>query len=372
MEGFSTRRSSCLLFQMFGVETHSFLPDEQSDRGDLARQGQTRHRWFHPFGNESRVELVEGPIDTSGPNGCTLEDIFQIVVMIFVEPADGYDFLGALELATHHAVFPAVACFQRQAAVAPQLSLGAEAVRRLDEREQQSCTNRPDRGDLAQQFRGAMLPAFGQQTLPGLLVQRPQRVELLVVKFRPAAHTGFADFRQPFGPLKRCVHLLTSTRDGPASVDRLQASHHPREIFRDRQIAARQLLYGSYARLFVIDGPEKVRAQQLGEFPRIDAVALVADFQQRIPARIADQHLRDVGLEQVVQPGRAGAFFEGHMQTAAQTVDKLQKGCRFRFEDGLHHQLAGGIHNCRRDRCLMNIQPNILGIIHEGAPFRRR
>src|SRR5467141_803040 len=60
------------------------------------------------------------------------------------------------------------------------------------------------------------------------------------------------------------------------------------------------------------------------------------------------------------------------MQAAAQTVDKLRNGCRFRFEDGLHHQLAGGIQNCRRDRCLMNIQPNILGIIHEGAPFCRR
>jgi hypothetical protein len=51
----------------------------------------------------------------------------------------------------------------------------------------------------------------------------------------------------------------------------------------------------------MIDGAEKVRAQQLGEFPRIDAIAFVADFQQRIPARIADQHLLDMGLEQVVQ-----------------------------------------------------------------------
>jgi len=32
----------------------------------------------------------------------------------------------------------------------------------------------------------------------------------------------------------------------------------------------------------VIDRAEKVRAQQLGEFPRIDAIAFVADFQQRI------------------------------------------------------------------------------------------
>ncbi len=61
----------------------------------------------------------------------------------------------------------------------------------------------------------------------------------------------------------------------------------------------------------MIDGAEKIRAQQLGEFPRIDAIAFVADFQQRILARITDQHLRDVGLEQVVQPGRAGAFLEG-------------------------------------------------------------
>jgi len=41
------RRSSCLLFQIFGVETDSFLPDQQSDRRDLARQGETRHRRLH-------------------------------------------------------------------------------------------------------------------------------------------------------------------------------------------------------------------------------------------------------------------------------------------------------------------------------------
>jgi len=110
------------------------------------------------------------------------------------------------------------------------------------------------------------------------LVQRAQRVELLVVKFRPAAHAGFADFCQPFGTITRCVNLLTGTGDGRASVDRLQASHHPREIF-GRQIAARQVLNGSYASLFMINGPEKVRAQQLGEFPRINAIAFVADLE---------------------------------------------------------------------------------------------
>jgi len=113
---------------MFGVETHSFLPDDQSDGGDLARQGQTCHLRLYPFGNESRVELLEGLLDSSAPNGRTLKEIFQIVVVVFVEPANSYDFLGALELPAHDAVFPTVACLQGQIAVAPQLSLDAEPV----------------------------------------------------------------------------------------------------------------------------------------------------------------------------------------------------------------------------------------------------
>jgi hypothetical protein len=71
-----------------------------------------------------------------------------------------------------------------------------------------------------------------------------------------------------------------------------------------------------------------------------------------------------------MQPGRAGSFFKGHLQTAPQPANKLEDGGRFRFQNGLHHQLAGGIQNGSRDRCLMNIQPNILSVIHEGAPFR--
>jgi len=58
------------------------------------------------------------------------------------------------------------------------------------------------------------------------------------------------------------------------------------------------------------------------------------------------------------------------MQTSAQSVNELQDGLRSRFENGFHHRLAGRIPRADRDRCLMNIQPNILGVIHEGAPGR--
>jgi hypothetical protein len=63
-----------------------------------------------------------------------------------------------------------------------------------------------------------------------------------------------------------------------------------------------------------------------------------------------------------MQPGGASSFFTGHVQTAAQAADKLQNRFGFHFEDSFHHQIAGSIPNGRRDRCLMNIQPNILGI----------
>jgi hypothetical protein len=60
------------------------------------------------------------------------------------------------------------------------------------------------------------------------------------------------------------------------------------------------------------------------------------------------------------------------VQTAAQAANKLENRFGFRFEDSFHHQLAGSIQNGRGDRCLVNIQPNILVIIYEGAPCCRR
>jgi hypothetical protein len=70
------------------------------------------------------------------------------------------------------------------------------------------------------------------------------------------------------------------------------------------------------------------------------------------------------------------AFFESDMQAATQTVNKLQHGFRFRFQDSLQDQLAVRIPNRRGDRC---IQPNVLLLVgddpndqtlhQKGAPF---
>ena len=59
-------------------------------------------------------------------------------------------------------------------------------------------------------------------------------------------------------------------------------------------------------------------------------------------------------------------FLKGHAQTAAQAMNKFEDRRTLRFENGIHHQIAGGIQDSDGDRCLVNVQANIL--IRQGAP----
>ena len=108
---------------MFCVETISFLPNQQSDGRDLACQGEPRQMRLHASGDAVLVEPLERSSGSSRSRGRTFENIFQIVIMIFVQTPDGQEFLGTSELATHEPVFPTGVSRQRQAAVGPQLPL---------------------------------------------------------------------------------------------------------------------------------------------------------------------------------------------------------------------------------------------------------
>ena len=72
---------------MLGVERDSFLPNDQSDRRNFARQRQACHLWPHSFGHQSRVKFLERPRLGGRDDGCTLENVFQLVIVIAVEPA---------------------------------------------------------------------------------------------------------------------------------------------------------------------------------------------------------------------------------------------------------------------------------------------
>jgi hypothetical protein len=80
---------------------------------------------------------------------------------------------------------------------------------------------------------------------------------------------------------------------------------------------------------FILPAVEQIRSNavtpaHLRDVPALDAFlddlpllfggSLYAWFpaQQGVLARITDQHLRDVGLEKIMQPGGASSFFQGH------------------------------------------------------------
>ena len=114
----------------------------------------------------------------------------------------------------------------------------------------------------------------------------------------------------------------------------------------------------------VIDRAQLVVVQQFGQLPRIDAVILVAFLQQSIAARIADHQFRDVGLQQVVQPGGPGSFFKRDMHVSTQPIDKLQNRARFRLDDAFHHDLPGSISDRDRNTFLVHIHADIFGASH--------
>src|SRR6266849_8308306 len=104
-------------------------------------------------------------------------------------------------------------------------------MRCLEDREDERRPDRADERNLAQQFSRAVLVSLNQQITPHFLAQRPQGIELLIVELRPAAYAGFGDFTEPCGTIARRIDLLPRTRNPPASVDRLQPTHHPFDIF---------------------------------------------------------------------------------------------------------------------------------------------
>src|SRR3984885_3628032 len=194
---FLHRRSSFLLLQILSVETNSFLPDQQSDRGNFPRQRQTRHQWFHSASHHSGIEILQRSRGDRGSDGRTLKDIFQVMIMVAVEPSDRDGSLRSSNLSSHNAIFAAAASLQTKTTVGPELALGAKTMWRLNQGHQQGRSNRTDRRNLAQQLGGRMFLALKQEVVLHFTMQCSQRIDLLIVELGPAAYARFADLVQP-------------------------------------------------------------------------------------------------------------------------------------------------------------------------------
>src|SRR5260370_28939479 len=121
---------------MLGVEAHSFLPNEERDRCNFACQCETCYFRLDSLGHQSSVKLLERPSLGGGDDGCALENVFEFVMVIAVQPAQRYGPLRRSQLPLDTTMIGATVRFDSQAAVGPQLPFGAEAMWHLQDRDQ--------------------------------------------------------------------------------------------------------------------------------------------------------------------------------------------------------------------------------------------
>ena len=85
------------------------------------------------------------PWGTRGPYpGGTLEQVLQIVIVVAIQSTNRGRFLRALQFSLDETLFGTAVRFDPKSAVGPELSLGTETMRCLNQSDQQ---NRPDRAD---------------------------------------------------------------------------------------------------------------------------------------------------------------------------------------------------------------------------------
>ena len=156
---------------------------------------------------------ANGPGLVGGDDRRTLEQILQIVIVIACSVRESRPASSSVELSFHIPVIGAAVRLDAKTAVGPQLPLGAETVRGLQNTQQYGRPDRTDRRNLAEPFPGLVFLALREQLPPHFLTQRPQRIELLVVKLRPPAHSRFRDLPEPLGTMARCIDLLAGYKE---------------------------------------------------------------------------------------------------------------------------------------------------------------
>ena len=129
--GLDQRHSSCLWFQIFGVEAHSSLPHDQNNSGNFPRQGQPCHLWPHAFGHECRIELCQRAALDRSHYRRLLEQVLQIVIAVLIQPANLCMLLLPSQLVFRYLTVGAGTGHHTQTAIGPQLPLGTKPVRGL-------------------------------------------------------------------------------------------------------------------------------------------------------------------------------------------------------------------------------------------------
>src|SRR5689334_2886409 len=116
------------------------------------------------------------------------------MIVVDVEAAECRRLFSGLQFAVAESVLPAGPRLQCQSTVSPELPLGPETMRCLDQANQQRYPDWAKSGNLAEKLIGWMLLTFGQQLGTHFSTDLSQRIQLLIELLSTPAHARFRQF----------------------------------------------------------------------------------------------------------------------------------------------------------------------------------
>ena len=169
-----------------------------------------------------------------------LEDVLQHPVVLPSEPARLRD--PGLDPSAVGGLHPvgARAGHDRESAVAPELSLGAEAMRRDDDRHEPGGANRSDPGCRLQDPYDLVLSRHPQQIGLDLLLLLLEEVELVVETLRTPSRARWK-LLLPLVAKHRAVDRGARCLDPTRPVQALQASLYAHQVACRRDVCSREL-----------------------------------------------------------------------------------------------------------------------------------
>jgi hypothetical protein len=136
----------------------------------------------------------------------------------------------------------------------------------------------------------------------------------------------------PFGAAKTKARFFKSVLTSVANA-----------VFDQILVGAIKLLEFSLLPITFIDGLERSHSQQSCESFSVIVIRLVAVADRLVAARITDYHFGNQRLDELIQPGRLSAFFDGYFDCAAQTAREIRGTFDFGFNLGAALDLPQGI-----------------------------
>src|SRR4030042_1506437 len=151
--------------QLRWIKGFSRLPDVEGEGGELAGEGDAGQFLAHAASEELEIEVLEGTGTAGGGCGGPLEDALERAVVMTIEATGHGTATAACRVAGDEGEVGAGVGDDGEAAVAPEITLGAKAPGGAQGGQEERDADRAEEGDGVEQRPGGITAGLGDHGL---------------------------------------------------------------------------------------------------------------------------------------------------------------------------------------------------------------